>query len=146
MTVKAFRATEAVELDGEEYTMFIDLSVIDGIEDDLDMGFLEIMAKIGSGLRLAKLVRVYHALLVTKHPELHVDEVATLAFQHGAKLLGAMERLSEKAWPEQAAETKGGNPPKARRGTGDSSLSNGARKVSRRATSGNKPPELSASS
>lgn len=141
--MKAFRATEEIEIEGEEYAMFIDIAVIDAIEDDLDMGFIEIMAKVGSGFRLARLVKIYHALLTTKHPELHIDETTSLAFRHGDKLMAGMERLFEKAWPEQAAETKGANPRKARRGTGASSSSNGARKVSHPATSGSKRQELS---
>lgn len=142
--VRAFRASEDVEIDGEIYTLFIDIGVIDAIEDDLDLSFLELMAKIGSGMRVAKLVRVYHALLLTKHPDLNIDETATLAFQHGTDLLSALEKLSEKAWPEAAAKTKGANPRKARRGIGASSSSNGARKVSRPASSGDRRPELSA--
>lgn len=138
---RAFNATETFELKGDgEYTFSIDIEIIDKIEDQFDDGFESIMLKIGSGkLRLGKLTRLFHGLLVREHPDISLDDVGGLAFAHGKSLMAAMERLFVKAWPE--AETKGKNPPKARRGTGANSSSNGARMASRQVSSGGKPRE-----
>jgi hypothetical protein len=142
--MRAFNAFEPVELGGEEYTLAIDISVIDKLEDEFDCSFDQLMEKIGGGrIRMGKMARLVKGLLTREHPDLSLDEVGTLLFSHGEAVSGALERLFEKAWPDQVAGTKGPNPRKARRGTGASSLSNGARKVSRQASSGSRPLELS---
>lgn len=119
---KAFNASEAIELAGDEYTLAIDISIIDRLEDEFDCSFDQLMTKIGSGkVRMGKMTRLVRGLLAREHPDLSLDETGSLLFGHGEEISGAMERLFAKAWPEQAAETKGKNPRKARRGTGASS-------------------------
>lgn len=143
--MRAFNASEAVDLGDEEYTLAIDIAVIDKLEDEFDCSFDQLMEKIGGNrIRMGKMARLVKGLLDREHPDLTLDEVGALIFSHGEAVSGALERLFAKAWPDQVAGTKGANPRKARRGTGASSSSNGARKVSRPASSGDRRPELCA--
>ncbi len=126
--VRAFRANETLNLGGEDYTLAIDIATIDAIEDDFDSSFDELLKKVGSGsVRMGKMARLLRGLLLANHPAITLDEVGGLVFKHGAAITGGLERLFVKAWPQ--AEAKGENPPKARRGTGGNSSSNGARKA-----------------
>ena len=139
--VRAFLATEAFEIEGDEYKLFMDIGVIDAIEDAIDMGFTDFMAGLGKGsVKAGKMSKVFLGLLAAKQPSITLNEVGALYFAHGAEMMTAFEQLCVKAWPEQAEQVKGENPPKAHRGTGGNSSSNGARKGSRQATSGSKPP------
>jgi hypothetical protein len=134
----AFKNTEVVRIGDEEYTLAIDLEIIDALEDDLNLNFGEMLRLVGKG-RVGKIARVLRGLLNRHHPDLSLDDVAELVTDHNHDFVNGMERLFAKASPEVKDE----NPPKARRGTGASSLSNGARKGSRRASSGSRPLELS---
>jgi hypothetical protein len=107
--MRAFKSTETVELGGEEYTLAIDIEIIDALEDEFDVGFDQILqATVGKG-RIGKTTRLLRG------------------------------RLMEKIVPDQ--EAKDENPPKARRGTGASSSSRGARPTSRQSSSGSRHRE-----
>jgi hypothetical protein len=140
---RLFNATEPFEADGQTFTLAIDIEIIDAIEDELNNGFIQIMAEMGSGnLRIGKMSRVVRGLLARHHPKITLNEAGSLLVSDGDVLNTALENLFAKAWPD-AAGTKGENPPIARRGTGKRSTSSGARKTSRQATSSARPLELS---
>lgn len=137
---RLFNASEPFEADGQTYTLALDIEIIDAIEDELDCGFIDLMAQMGGGgLRIGRMSRVVRNLLLRHHPKATLNEAGSLLMGHGEALNAAMENLFAKAWPD-AAETKGENPPKARRGTGTNSTSNGARKASRQTTIENRLP------
>lgn len=136
--MRAFKATETVTLPEGDYTLAIDIEVIDAIEDDFDMGFESAAKLVGKG-RLGKIARFLRGLLLRHHPNVTLDDAFTLAREHGDAFNAAMVRLLEKAQPEATeAAPNGENPPSAHLGTGASSLSHGARQGSRRASSGSK--------
>ena len=140
--VRAFKATETVSVGGEDYTLAIDIEIVDEIEDDFDLDF-ESAAKLVAKGRLGKTARFLRGLLLRHHPDITLDEAYALAREHGNAMGSAMERLLIKAAPEVAEEEKGGNPPIARRGTGGNSSSRGAPPISRRNSSGSKRLALS---
>lgn len=117
--MRAFNATETIELGGEEYRLYIDVAVIDAIEDEIGGAFTDFMMGLGKGsVRAGKMTKAFRGLLATHHPELSLNEVGALYFDHGREMIEGLERLCIKAWPEQAKDVKGANPRKARRGTG----------------------------
>lgn len=119
--MRAFNATEAVNVGGEEYHLAIDIAIIDALEDEFDCSFDQLMGKIGAGaVRMGKMARLMRGLLSREHPDLSLDQVGGLVFSDGQALSAGMERLFAKAWPDQS-EAKAENPPKARRGTGGNS-------------------------
>lgn len=138
---RAFKATETVSTPEGEYTLSINIEVIDAIEDDFDTDFQSAVKLVGKG-RLGKIARFLRGLLVEHHPQITLDEAFALAREHGGEFNAAMERLLGKTRPEEA-EGNGSteNPPKARPGTGESSSSHGAPRASRRASSGSKRRE-----
>lgn len=137
-----FRATETVKCGDREFTLAIDIEIIDALEDDLGVGFDKILDEtIGKG-RVGKTTRLLHGLLLRHHPDIELDDVGSLVVQHGIEIGEALIRLIEKAIPEPEEE-KGPNPPKAHRGTGESSSSRGARQTSRQTNSGSRRPALS---
>lgn len=141
--VRAFRATETVSTGDGDYTLSINIEIIDAIEDDFDLSFDQVAKLIDKG-RLGKVSRFLRCLLLPSHPDITLDETFGLAREYGDLFNHGMRRLLEKANPEP--EEKDENPPKAHRGTGGNSSSHGARQGSRRASSGNKRRELSPSS
>jgi hypothetical protein len=139
--MRAFKATETVATPEGDYTLSINIDVIDAIEDDFDMDFESAVKLVGKG-RLGKIARFLRGLLLEHHPNVTRDDAFTLAREHGAEFNTAMERLLEKARPEVAeVAVEGENPPSAHLGTGASSSSRGARPASRRASSGSKRRE-----
>ena len=138
----ALRGSETVKCVGEEYTLAIDIEIIDALEDEFGLNFDELLGLVAKG-RIGKTTRLLRGLLSRHHPDLTLDDVAELAQDHQGELIVGMERLFSKAAPDEDEEAKGENPPKAHRGTGVGSSANGARKGSRRATSGSRPLELS---
>lgn len=143
--VRAFKATETVNVDGEDYTLAIDIAIIDALEDEFDLDFETITKQFQGKVRIGKLTRLIRGLLSRNHPELTLDEVGGLLMADSDAVGKGLERLFAKATPE-AGEAKGENPPIARRGTGASSSSRGARLTSRRNNSGSKRLALSSSS
>lgn len=133
--VRPFRNEVTVVCAGDEFTLAIDISIIDALEDEFDLPFDELMAQFKQGTRVGKASRLLRGLLRRHHPDLTLDDVGGLLMEDSEPFAGAMQRLFEKASPEQEASE---NPPKAHRGTGGSSSSNGAPRTSRRATSGSK--------
>lgn len=122
----AFNANEPVTVDGQEYRLAIDISVIDALEDEFDCSFDELLAKVGAGkVRIGKMARLMRGLLSKHHPDLSLQDVADLVFADIDAFVKAMEKLFVKAWPA-AEPAKVKNPPKARRGTGANSSANGA--------------------
>jgi hypothetical protein len=140
--VNAFKATETVRCGDVDYTLAIDIEIIDALEDEFDLGFDELMKQVASKGRVGKTSRLLRGLLSRNHPDLTLDDVGALAMSYGDELGIGMERLFTKASPE-AEEAKDENPPKARRGTGVNSSSHGAPRTSRRTSSGVRHPALS---
>ena len=138
--MRAFKATETVTTPEGDYTLSINIDVIDAIEDDFDMDFESAVKLVGKG-RLGKIARFLRGLLLQHHPNVTRDDAFALAREHGAEFNAAMERLLEKARPDAAEGSGGENPQIAHRGTGASSSSRGARPASRRASSGSKRRE-----
>jgi hypothetical protein len=139
--MRAFKATETVETPDGDYTLSINIEVIDAIEDDFDTDFESAVELVGKG-RLGKIARFLRGLLLQHHPNVTLDDAFTLARAHGTAFNEAMARLLEKARPEQAeASGDGENPPNAHRGTGENSSSRGAPQGSRRVSSGSKRRE-----
>jgi hypothetical protein len=138
--MRSFKATEVVSCGGVDYTLAIDIAIIDELEDEFDLGFDELMKQVATKARVGKTSRLLRGLLSRNHPELTLDEAGTLAMNYGEEFGEGMGRLFLKAAPE---EEKDANPPIARRGTGANSSSHGARQTSRRSSSGNKLPALS---
>lgn len=138
--MRAFKATEIVSCGGVDYTLAIDIAIIDALEDEFDLGFAELMTQVAGKARVGKTSRLLRGLLSRNHPELTLDDVGTLALNYGEELGEGMGRLFLKASPE---EEKDENPPMARRGTGANSSSHGARRTSRQSSSGNKRHALS---
>jgi hypothetical protein len=137
--MRAFKSTETVELGGEEYTLAIDIEIIDALEDEFDVGFDQILqATVGKG-RIGKTTRLLRGLLIRHQPDISLDTVGALAIDYGSEVGEAISRLMEKIVPDQ--EAKDENPPKARRGTGASSSSRGARPTSRQSSSGSRHRE-----
>jgi hypothetical protein len=135
----AFKASEAVKCGDGDYILAIDIEIIDALEDEFDMGFDRILPEtIGKG-RVGKTARLLRGLLVRHHPDISLEDAASLAVDHGAEIGEAIERLITKALPEP--EAKDVNPPKAHRGTGASSSSRGARPTSRPTNSGSRHRE-----
>lgn len=144
MTIRAFRASETAKLGDEEYTLAIDIELIDALEDEFDLPFDKLLPEVVNGRRVGKISRLLRGLLSRHHPDLTLDDVGGMVIDYGEEFGEAITRLIIKASPE--AEAKDENPPKAHRGTGASSLSHGARPTSRRQNSGAKRRELSSSS
>lgn len=141
--VRAFRSEEVAQCGDEEYTLAIDITIIDALEDEFDLPFDDLMAQFEKSARIGKLARLLRGLLSRHHPELGLDEIGGLLLEYNDAFGLAMQRLFEKATPDKK-KAKGENPPKARRGTGGSSSSHGARTTAgRRATSGSKRLEHS---
>ena len=139
--MRAFKATETVTIGGADYTLSINIEVIDSIEDDFDMDFESAVALVGKG-RLGKIARFLRGLLLQHHPDVTLEDAFALAREHGNLFNAAMVTLLEKARPETAEGAGGGaNPPNARRGIGENSSSHGAPRGSRRASSGSKRRE-----
>ena len=140
--MRAFKATETVTIPDGDYTLSINIEVIDAIEDDFDMDFESAAKLVGKG-RLGKIARFLRGLLLPCHPNVTLDDAFALAREHGNAFNAAMVRLLEKARPEQTEAATGGdeNPPQAHDGTGESSSSHGAPQGSRRASSGSKRRE-----
>lgn len=140
--MRAFKATETVTTPEGDYTLSINIEVIDAIEDDFDMDFESAVALVGKG-RLGKIARFLRGLLLQHHPNVTLEDAFTLAREHGDAFNAAMVRLLEKARPEQTEAATSGdeNPLNAHPGTGESSSSRGAPQGSRRATSGSKRRE-----
>jgi hypothetical protein len=136
----AFRSTEPVKIDDEEYTLALDIEIIDALEDEFDTPFDKLLPEIIEGRRIGKVSRLLRGLLSRHHPELTLDEAGALGMAHGDIFGEAIGRLIMKASPEQT-EAKAENPPKARRGTGVSSSSRGAQRTSRQTNSGSKRRE-----
>lgn len=142
MTIRAFNASETVQCGDEEYTLSIDIGVIDALEDEFDISFDQILPQtIGKG-RVGKASRLLRGLLLPCHPEITLNETGALAIQYGEEIGEAITNLIIKASPE-APEEKDTNPLKAHRGIGASSSSRGAQQASRRRNSGAKRHALS---
>ena len=136
--MRAFKATETVSTPDGDYTLSINIEVIDAIEDDFDTDFESATKLVAKG-RLGKISRFLRGLLLQHHPDITTDDAFALAREHGDAFNEAMVRLLNKARPEQAEGEGGGeNPPNAHRGTGESSSPHGAPPASRRASSGSK--------
>jgi hypothetical protein len=140
--VRPFRNEVTVVCAGEQFTLAIDISIIDAIEDEFDLPFDALMAQFKEGTRVGKAARLLRGLLSRHHPDLTLDDAGGLLMEDSEPFALAMQRLFEKSSPEPA-QSEGENPPKARRGTGGGSSSNGAQRASRRANSGSKRLEPS---
>lgn len=140
--VKPFKATETVTTDDGDYTLAIDIGIIDALEDEFDQDFAQLMQQFQGSTRIGKLTRLVRCLLARNHPELDLDDVGALLMAGSEPFAQGMTRLFDKASPDQKAG-EGENPPKAHRGTGASSSSSGAPRGSRRASSGSKRLEHS---
>lgn len=140
--MRAFRSTETVKCGEEEFTLAIDIEIIDALEDEFDIGFDQILPEVIGKGRVGKVSRLLRGLLARHHPNLTLNEAGTLAIEYGEELGEAISQLIIKASPEPS-EAKDENPPTAHRGTGASSSSRGARQTSRRSNSGSKRPALS---
>lgn len=138
--IRAFKATEAVRCGDVDYTLAIDIEIIDALEDEFDLGFADLMKLVSAKARVGKTSRLLRGLLSRNHPDLSLDDVGTLAMNFGEEFGSGMGRLFLKASPE---EEKDENPPIARRGTGASSSSHGARRTSRQTNTGSKRHALS---
>ena len=125
MKVRPFKATEVVSTPDGDFTLAIDMAIIDSLEDEFDCGFDELMSQFQGKVRIGKLARLLRGLLVQHHPGLTLDDTGALAMAYGEELGEGMKRLFEKAQPEPA-EAKGANPPKPRRGAQKASLQHGA--------------------
>ena len=123
--MRAFKATETVSTADGDFTLAIDMAVIDALEDEFDCGFDVLMEQFQAKVRIGKLARLLRGLLATHHPELSLDDAGALAFTYGTEFGEGMGRLFEKAQP-QAEEAKGENPPKPRRGARKNSTARGA--------------------
>lgn len=143
--MRAFRASESVKCGDDEYTLAIDIEIIDALEDEFDIGFDKLLPEVIGKGRVGKISRLLRGLLSRHHPDLTLDEVGSLALENGPAFGDAIGNLILKASPEEEEE-KDENPPKARRGTGVNSSSHGAPRASRRQSSGAKRPALSSSS
>lgn len=138
----AFRATEAVKCGDEEYTLAIDIEIIDALEDEFDLGFDKLISKVVSGGRIGQISRLLRGLLSRHHPDITLDDVGGLAMEYAGAFGDAISRLITKASPqEDGSEAKDENPPIARRGTGAGSSSRGAQPASSRRSSGAKRRE-----
>lgn len=125
MKARAFKATETVVTVDGDFTLAIDMEIIDAIEDDFDCGFDEIMSRLQGKVRIGKLARLLRGLLLRHHPALTLDEAGSLALSYGDQFGEGMGRLFEKAQPD--GEAKGENPPPPRRGARKRSTSRGAK-------------------
>jgi hypothetical protein len=136
----AFRSTEPVKCGDDEFTLAIDIETIDALEDEFGVGFDQILdTTVGKG-RIGKTARLLRGLLSRHHPDLTLDDVGGLIIGYGQDLGEGIKRLIEKATPEQT-EAKDENPPIARRGTGASSSSRGAQRISHQTNSGSRRRE-----
>lgn len=136
--MRAFRATETVSVPEGDYTLSINIEVIDAIEDDFDTDFGSAVQFVEKR-RLGKIAKFLRGLLLQHHPDITLEDAFALAREHGVVFNEAMVRLLSKARPEEQ-ESAGGeeNPPNAHHGTGESSSSNGAPPASPPASSGSK--------
>lgn len=130
MKAPAFKATEVVETSDGEFTLAIDMEIIDALEDDFDCGFDEIMGRFRGNVRIGKLARLLRGLLSRHHPDLSLDDTGALAMAYGTEFGDGMGRLFVKAQPDAKASKGGGakaeNPPKPRSGARKASSRHGA--------------------
>lgn len=140
--VTAFRSSETVKCGEDEYTLALDIQIIDELEDDFDMGFDKLMADVLSKGRVGQISRLLRGLLVRHHPNIDIDQVGGLVMEYGEQFGEGISRLMDKISPQaDGSEVKDENPPKAHRGTGAGSSSRGAPRASRRPSSGSKRRE-----
>ena len=130
---KPFYAEQAVVIDGETLRLAINFRAIDATEQLMKplgfSGYDEILEEIQKpSCPVGVTGRVVWGLLREHHPELSLDETASLLFGANALKVGiALNELLQAAFPT-AEIAKGENPPKPR-GASKPSGNGGARKT-----------------
>lgn len=116
MTVKAFHCEEALSVEGELLRLTLNFKAIDAIESLLGEPFSAVIDELNKReQRLGVVGKVLWGLLREHHPEMTLDQAASLMFGGTGLLVGsAVTRLLESAFPAGDPKAKGKNPPKRR--------------------------------
>jgi hypothetical protein len=82
----AFKSTETVKCGDEDYTLAIDIEIIDALEDEFDVGFDQILPRrVGKG-RVGKTTRLLRGLLSGTILTSRSKTVGALAIDYGAEV------------------------------------------------------------
>lgn len=115
---KAFYHEQSVEVDGEKLQLVINFQALDAIEGLLDCSFNDVLAEFQAGNpKLGLVGRVLWGLLREQHPDITLDETASLMFGDTGEVMGlAVSNLLDAALPaaKKKPEAKDENPPKRR--------------------------------
>jgi hypothetical protein len=125
---KPFYNEQAVVVDGETLRLVINFRTIDATEQLLGRGYDEILDELQRpNCPIGVTGKVVWGFLREHHPEITLDETASLLFGENALKVGlAISELLQSAFPA-AENAKGQNPPKPR-GTSKASSNGGARR------------------
>lgn len=115
---KPFYHEQAVVVDGETLRLVINFRALDATESLLDRPFNEVVDELNGGAPKLSLVgKVLWGLLRDQHPEITLDQTASLMFGETGVMVGiAVNALLEAAFAtaDPTAKAKGKNPPKRR--------------------------------
>lgn len=117
--VRAFYNEELVRIEGEPYRLVIDFAAIDAAEALLGQSYDTVIAEITSKSpepRASVVGKVVWGMLRRHHPEVTIDQVATMMYGSDAAAIGAaMGNLIQRAFnTAEEPEAKGKNPRKPR--------------------------------
>lgn len=122
--LKAFYNEEQLAVDGDIYRLVLNFRAIDATESLIGCSFNSILRQITLDPPLGLVGKLLWGLLREHHPEVSLDEAASLMFGDTGVLVGAaVRRLLDAAFPqadEGDGKPKDGNPPK-RRGQSETS-------------------------
>jgi hypothetical protein len=130
--LNAFYNEQAVKVGDDTLRLVINFAAIDAAEGMIGRDFDQILAELTSqdpkpGLALQG--KVVWALLREHHPDVSIDQVATLLFGPASTVLGmAIGKLLTAAFPSARGAAKPANPRKPR-GASKPSSSPGAKKA-----------------
>lgn len=117
--LQAFYNEEAVAVGGDTYRLVIDFAAIDAVESLLGRSFGDVVNEVLKPNAPVSLIgKVVWGLLRRHHPELTIDQVASLLFgEPGVAVGAAVGKLIEAAFnlaPATEEKEKGKNPRKPR--------------------------------
>ena len=110
--LKPFYNEETVEIEGEVFQLVLNFRSIDATESVALKSWAEILDEItGDSPRQGTIGRVLWGLLRENHPEITLDQTATLMFgETGVRVGLAVKRLLDAAFNGAEEKTKGENP------------------------------------
>lgn len=123
MSLKPFYNEQTVAVGEDCYRLVLDFRAIDAIEGLTGVSFNSTLEEItGEAAKLGSVGRVLWGLLREHHPEVTLDQAASLMFGDTGVLIGvAVQTLLENAFNSAPAETAKGKNPPTRRGVSPAS-------------------------